>query len=485
MDPRSTCPHGSFLISACRDFPARILRTKFATILLVLTVMMLILPARANTAVGKNIDITVNSDSAERQQVEPTIAVDPRNPNIVVAGAQDYRLLAVGEHRWNGYYRSVDGGRNWSVSLVPGFPGDNSSQGLASPLHGSRATSDPVLAFDRSGNVYYMGITTSFVPFLAKYVNDGADYNRTIIVAELGFADKPWIAVDTTGGPNDGNVYIACDCAIQNGEPRLSGRTGLIFVRSTDGGKTFSNPVVVSSSMSFAGVAVDPFGNVFVSGVLSTRSGFTEVDVAKSANGGLSFGNPITAAPGISFLPSTLPGNLFRTGTFPQIAADGAGVYLVWDDFRTNTSNVLFTRSLDGGATWSSPIRVNDSPTGEHFFSSVAVSAGVISIVWYDSRFGQLTNGTITGLNVFYAQSVDAGASFSVNLMVTSASFNPNLVERADFGDTQPFMGDYIQVAAGLGAAHMIWADNRDACSNIVQTFGCTNQDVFTATITF
>jgi len=64
-------------------------------------------------------------------------------------------------------------------------------------------------------------------------------------------------------------------------------------------------------------------------------------------------------------------------------------------------------------------------------------------------------------------------------------SFNPNLVERADFGDTAPFMGDYIQVAASPGVAHPIWADNRDACSNIVQTFGCTNQDVFTATIIF
>jgi hypothetical protein len=461
------------------------MKTKFSTGLLVLTMMMLILPAHANTVVGKNVDITANSDSVERQQVEPTIAVDPRNPSIVVVGAQDYRLLAVGEHRWLGYYRSSDGGKSWSVSLVPGFPGDNSSQGLASPLHGFRATSDPVLAFDRSGNVYYVGITTSLVLFLVKYVNDGADYAGTVIVSALGFADKPWLAVDTTGGPNDGNVYIACDCAVRNGVNRISGPVGLIFVRSTDGGKTFSNPVLVSRAMSFPGVAIDPSGNIFVSGVLSTKSGFTEIDVAKSTDGGLHFDNPVTAAPGIGFLPGTLPGNLFRTGTFPQVAADGIGVYMVWDDFRTNTSSVLFTRSLNGGATWSPALRVNDSPFEEHFFSSVAVSAGVVSVVWYDSRFGQLANGTITGLDLFYAQSTDAGASFSVNLKVTSASFNPNLVERADFGDTQPFMGDYIQVAASPGTVHPIWADNRDACSNIVLTFGCTNQDVFTATITF
>jgi len=117
---------GILIIGLSGIFQRKLLKTKFLTGLLILTMMMLILPAHANTAVGKNVDITANSDSAERQQVEPTIAVDPRNPDIVVAGAQDYRLLAVGEHRWLGYYRSTDGGKSWSVSLVPGFPGDNS-----------------------------------------------------------------------------------------------------------------------------------------------------------------------------------------------------------------------------------------------------------------------------------------------------------------------------------------------------------------------
>ena len=50
----------------------------------------------------------------DRQQVEPTIAVDPRDPSIIVAGAQDLRLRSVGEHRWHGYYRSIDGGNTWT-----------------------------------------------------------------------------------------------------------------------------------------------------------------------------------------------------------------------------------------------------------------------------------------------------------------------------------------------------------------------------------
>jgi hypothetical protein len=57
-------------------------------------------------------------------------------------------------------------------------------------------------------------------------------------------------------------------------------------------------------------------------------------------------------------------------------------------------------------------------------------------------------------------------------------------VERADFGDPEIFMGDYIQIASSPTAVHVVWADNRDACSNIVPPFGCTNQDTFTSTIT-
>jgi len=89
-------------------FHATQLRSRLALPIVALVLIMAVLPANAVTKVGKNIDITASNDPAERQQVEPTIAVDPRNPNIIVAGAQDYRLLSVGGHRWHGFYRSTD-----------------------------------------------------------------------------------------------------------------------------------------------------------------------------------------------------------------------------------------------------------------------------------------------------------------------------------------------------------------------------------------
>ncbi len=458
------------------------LRAKIATVLLLITISFLTVSAHAAAVAGPNVDITASSDTAERQQVEPTIAVDPRNPIIIVAGAQDYRLLSVGGHRWHGFYRSTDNGQTWTVSLVPGFPGDTSPEGTSSPLRAFQCTSDPVLAFDRNGNLYYVGISCSpaFILFVVKYTNDGATYAGAHVfpLSIYDFADKPWVTTDTSGGPNDGSVYITYDAFT------FRGAAGAFFIRSTDRGQSWSLPKTAVNEGFLTGITVDPQGRIFVSALVGGGSPTTNnIAIAVSTDGGLKFKGHETAATA-SLIPSPLPGNFFRAFTIPQLASDNNGVYIVWDDFGLGNSNVMFSKSTDGGITWTLPVRVNDVTTGQHFFSSIAASGGVISIIWYDSRLGQQPNGFITGLDVFYAESANAGASFSPNLRVTSTSFNPNLVERADFGNTNPFMGDYIQVAASPGSVHAIWADNRNACDNIVPIFGCTDQDAFTATIT-
>ncbi len=439
--------------------------------------------------VGPNIDITA-ADPIQRQRVEPTIAVDPRNSNIIVAGAQDLRLKQMGLHRWNGYYLSTDGGITWSSSLLPGFPSDTSKIGMTSPLKQFNATSDPVLAFDNHGNVYYTGIAFNIDPsgnisgmtaFVAKYVNDGASYSSVTLITGNG-ADKPWVAVDTTGGQYDGSIYVVFDygCGLS-----------ICFARSTDGGKTYSRPVQLASGLGFfPGVAVDGNGNIFVSALglgnrILTIFGGTII-VVKSTDGGLTFQQPIIAAAKVYPIFGSLPGNLFRALTIPQITADRFGIYVAYDSFKDNDAQVQFVGSTDGGNTWSLPVTVNDQKRGYQFFPSIAVSGGIINIVWYDGRLGQQPNGTITALNLFYAYSRDGGASFSANIRVTTSSFDPNLVLRTDDPNTfDPFMGDYIQVAATPTAVHPIWSDNRNACNTIDPTFGCVDQDVFTTTITF
>ncbi len=463
--------------------------------LLTLVLLLPVLPYSVHAAqatVGANVPI-VGEVSPDRQQVETTIAVDPRNPSIIVAGAQDYRLRAGGEHRWHGYYRSTDGGATWSQSLLPGFPGDNSAHGLASPLHRSNATSDPVLAFDRQGNVYYTGLVFNITgpdsnstirgntAFVAKYTNDGANYTSVTMIRGVTDADKPWIAVDTSGGPNDGSVYVAFDATIG-----LDFAT--VFTRSTDGGKTFSTPFFAPSDKTgeLPGMAVDTAGNVYVSTVAFdsvTGAPLNYIQVTRITNGGTVIAANVKAVNPANSLPSTLPGGRFRTFTIPQITADSQGVYLVFDDYRTGDANVFLTKSTDGGMTWSSPNMVNDVATGEQFFPTITSSAGTLSVAWYDSRFN--AGPTLTTLDLFYSESTDAGVSFAPSVRVTSVSFNPELVNRTDAPNySQVFMGDYIGIAASPTMVHPVWADNRFACDTVDPRYGCVDQDAFTAAIT-
>ena len=461
-------------------------------VLFLLPVILLSVGMAHGTVVGLGPNVNIAGESSpDRQRVEPTIAVDPRSPGIIVAGAQDLTLKAVGEHRWHGYYRSTDNGLTWTSGLLPGFPGDISPQGLASPLHSSNATSDPVLAFDRNGNLYYAGLalnvtSTGFVTntalFVAKFTNDGATYSSTTLISAGIFPDKPWIAVDTTGGPNDGNIYVAYDANRTAIEPFAT-----LFTRSTDRGMTFSAPFYAPADETGqgAGIAIDSSGNVYVSDVAFnpvTGAFLGYVEVTKITNGGTIIAGTTRPVDPAFLMPSPLPGGSFRTFTTPQMAADQNGVYLVLDDFRTGNANVLFTRSTDGSATWSSPLTINDVSAGQHFFPSIASSGGIISVVWYDSRLN--TAPSMTSLDVFYAQSVNAGISFSSNLRVTSVSFDPNIVRRTDSpGAFDSFMGDYIQVAASPTAVHPVWADNLNACDTFDPMFGCVDQDAFTASI--
>src|SRR5436309_10204621 len=347
-----------------------------------------------------NVEIAGEA-SPDRQRVEPSIAVDPHNTSIVVAGAQDLRLVPGGGHRWHGYYRSTDRGQTWTSELLPGYPGDKSSQGLASPLHVSQITTDPVLAFDRSGNLYYAGIVfnysipSGFAAFVAKYVNDGATYVGAALLKGAG-ADKDWIAIDTSGGPDDGNVYVAYDAALTP----TSG--GTVLSRSIDGGKTFSAPFYITADQtgSLPGVTVDSVGNVYVSTVASdpvTGVPLNYTQVSKITNGGTALVQTVKVVNPDHEIANSPPGAAFRAFTIPQIASDSHGVYLVFDDVRLGNINVYLTRSIDGGVSWSPPLRINDVVSGQHFFPTITAFDGTITVAWYDSRYS--SPGTMSALD--------------------------------------------------------------------------------------
>jgi hypothetical protein len=225
---------------------------------------------------------------------------------------------------------SIDGGQTWTNSLVPGYPADTSEEGMASPeFQRTNAASDPVGAFDRTGEHFYFG-AISFNQFAGPGTNSDVwvaryevlqpgdegyetyplDYIDTTQVGQgppaanfFGiFHDKEMIEVDRTGGEFDGNLY---ECWTKF--PGF-GTSRIYFARSTDNGETFTKGISIAGKTSGQGcdIAVEADGDVYVSWrdfeTPSSHRNFG-LSVVRSDDGGLTFSKPVKIAEIIGYNP--------------------------------------------------------------------------------------------------------------------------------------------------------------------------------------
>ena len=462
----------------------------------------------------------------KRMQNEPAIAIDPSNPLVRTAGSNDYCTVPTAGDAWAGFYRSSDGGNTWTDSLLPGYAGDTSAQGTSSPLAamvagGALAAGDPVQAWDTKGDVFFMGNNFNrgiqngnSVDFrdntgdvwVATYgpgsSGDGSKYVRTVILSrntfgQGSFNDKTGIQVDQqAGSPFKDTVYAAWS------DFHGKGCNEIDLSRSTDGGATFSIPMKLSGSIcnnQGPNIAIGPSGQVYVSwfGQLSGTKGQNTRNIgaafAVSMDGGRSFSMATIAVPFNQFVSGSFSHNGARecgdgpfscpTGqTFPRfdlaqptltVDTTTGDVYMAFQAaLSSGQGQIQWTRSTNGGATWTAPAAVDNEATGHQFFPWITSSGGVQSIVYYASTgdpnyaatrapCNDATGKGSACLNVFYASLPSGGSTWSAPTMLTSQPTNPNLEQ---FGGRRvPFFGDYIMVSAVGANVQAVWTDQRDA----------------------
>jgi hypothetical protein len=370
-----------------------------------------------------------------RQQNEPTLAIDPRDPSVWTSGSNDYCTVPTAGDTWAGFYRSINGGSTWTDSLLPGYNGDTSAQGLSSPLHhlvaaGALAAGDPMMSWDGQGDLFYMGnnfnrgiengvsgrfrdnvgsiwVATYAPANPSDHSTDGSHYVRTVILAQntfgLGnFNDKTDLTVD----PVTGNVYAAWSDFHGNGCNKI------LFSRSTDHGASFSAPLKISSGIcgnQGPSIVIGPAGQVDIGWQANTGGALAKATTVvtgaafvSSADFGQTFSKARIAVNYTPFISGQFSGNGSRecgdgafacpTGqTFPRF--DLAGPYLAADNTHgtlvmgfqaaqaSGQGQIEYVFSANGGATWSSAALLAPSATGHQFFPWLVASNGRVSAI--------------------------------------------------------------------------------------------------------
>lgn len=377
-------------------------------------------------------NVRANQDSSGRNQNETTVAIHPDDPTNLIGGANDAREGSYAA----GVYVSQDGGASWTDGLMPFRKYPN--QG------------DPTLAFCGDGTaVYgYLDYTAAYQPhrlIVGRSDDGGQSWQGPGVLHEgsIPFADKPYIAC----APDDGSFYA--NRAYMSWTHFSFGSSPIRVAYSSDRGLSWQGATNISGSGVQGSIPVaGRDGEVFV---FWLGSGLR---FARSTNGGQTWG-PDTLVTGVDSIGDS---PFFRRNSFPTAGIDVSGgehdgnVYVAWSDASLGDPDIVFTRSTDGGDTWSPLLRVNDDPVGngrDQFFPWMAVDEnGLVHLMWHDQR-GDADNRRF---HVYVATSRDGGQTFDRNLRVTD--------EISD-GSLTGFLGDYAALAARHGKLVPLWSDLR------------------------
>ncbi len=341
---------------------------------------------------------------------ETTITVNPNDPNHAAGGYHSYQLNFRGAtlvlHVIGTTSVTFNGGQTWR-EVVP-------------PITPYQFSGDPALAFDSSGRLYFANIAdnegqggnfTGPSVVVAHSDDGGLSWSNPVTVAkglgavdplgvgQLIFNDKEFLAVDTSAtSPHQNRVYVTW--------------TSFQEFFSAGGHAFFRFPIMVS---------------------------FSDNGLNWSAGKEISGFHPACSVQFGGGTPNRCEEN---QDSYPAVVPGGK-VYVSFENFNTPAENqVMVVRSLDGGNTWSPPVRVDtlfdvnfptnadhrDTLTGCQFRVSAKAntaadpsdpSGNTVYVVWADNRNG---TAAATNTDVFLARSTDGGVTWTVHTIDGSAN---------------------------------------------------------------
>jgi len=428
------------------------------------------------TSVSPNPSPFINCDNQgldglhPNAEVEPWIAVNPTSSNYAVAWQQD----RWGDPNEGGAHGLV----SWSSvgSTLSWAPFTRCSGGTAANNGDYDRASDVWLSYGPDGRLYEAALpfdwfTGRNAVTASTSTDDGRTWSTPAVVVSSdqksfthGF-DKEAVTADPY---HAGVAYIVFD-RYSNQNPDYSSGNGqnankgpAYISTTTDGGKTWSaaKPIYTQDNGTLGnqlvvlkdGSLVDFFTNFIFSGKAGGWT--TNLEYSRSTNGGNSWSKPVVVSD-MQAVGTVDPNNgdyIRAADSLFDIAYDPASgsLYAVWQDSRfTNGAidQVAFSKSVDGGP-WTTPVQIAKTPSTaanqQSFTPSIDVSAnGTLAVTYYDFR--NWHSGLTTLPTDYWAiTSSTGGGTWGSEIRLTPSSFNGELAPVASGG---PMIGDYEGLA--------------------------------------
>ncbi|MDE1726973.1 MAG: exo-alpha-sialidase [Thaumarchaeota archaeon] len=275
----------------------------------------------------------------------------------------------------------------FAVSVSHAFA-DSNPTGFTNPASISSPNSNSTLPqLVASGNNVYVGwvydAAGKYGVMLAKSNDGGASFGNNINLENInsGAMDNLRIA------ESQGKVYAVWQSFLAN-------KSSVVFAKSDDDGATFNRAIGISDiskDSAFPQLAISN-NHVYVTWIERTTGDVTNVIFAKSDDDGATFG-----------MPTTITSHGGNSG-IPKIFATENHVYLIWEDNSEKNFDVFLSSSNDSGTTFGTMTNVSNDK-GDSGAPQMTINGNNVNVVWMDNTFGNF--------DILFSKSTDGGVTFT------------------------------------------------------------------------
>ena len=310
--------------------------------------------------------------------------------------------------------KSTDFGGNWSSPSMILKPDTIHSFKMAADAAGLHLT---FLQHDTIGDTRL---------FYTKSTDNGATFSTPV---QLGTLTDVW---QTRLDSGDGKLLVYAK----------DGTAGHYILVSNDGGATWTEkPFTVSANIWNPAIVLKN------NAIHVAFGGFANTPIAysRSVDDGATWQSPVDVSSGAG-----------PHSQCPTLAVENDTIHVAWEDDRSGSFNVMYTRSTDDGITWSKDLQINDTYYGARV--KLLTDSEGVHITWcqYHGMSGWPSNwGSDDYGIIWYKFSGDSGATWSSEFRVSQNESIPTM-QLPDEG------ANYVEFGKYQGGLCACWLDKRD-----------------------